>query len=565
MKLLALHGILKDMEPCDDAADIDITSSVEHFSDSILSSRLLAKFLSYVTFSPYQCNDSKTLASDEQYKLLRISCPPPLDIKTMLHSAIQDVPWFVPAFVPWLVQYLGQIDLYGMSLPYYVEVLRLLTMHYNKVKKHIAQFAITESLLLEYASLSWLFNLEQFQTLLMCDIPSTKKKNGLLTTNPQSTTSKLVGLRLVYDCCMVLQCVKCTLVQFVMGMNNKVVTSRKITPLTSTHTEKATPKGGLTVSHPSQATVSTLQQTLEENFFQNQPASLKKSCDFIAERVSSSYIKDFRANSLLNVLTEAKTTMLTEAEKITDTSEIRERMVPVVQAKCFTTHSTLHKLALEGVDQYFESRVSEILTLLLPPDSEKHIVTICQGVVIRQGFERVTKWLNSNLTCQYISAELNQEVTKFIRTGSGSSQCKQQTLSIQSHSETTLLPSDVILNLRAVICKVTSNKSFPISKVELVVSQAMQCLLGYPEILNIAVKSICQLIIILLLELADSLPEYITAKVLTRVETLFMTEALGSIFSDLSSLFPKGEADDSDSLYEQLLSYILVKKNLLKS
>ena len=563
MKLLALHGILKDMEPCDDAADIDITSSVEHFSDSILSSRLLAKFLGYVTFSPYQCNDSKTLTSDEQYKLLRISCPPPLDIKSMLHSAIQDCSMY--AFLPWLVQYLGQIDAYGMSLPYYVEVLRLLTMHYNKVKKHIAQFAITESLLLEYASLSWLFNLEQFQTLPMCDIPSTKMKNGLLTTNPQTTTSKLVGLRLVYDCCMVLQCVKCTLVQFVMGMNNKVVTSRKITPLTSTHTEKATPKGGLVASHPSQATVSTLQQTLEENFFQNQPASLKKSCDFIAERVSSSYIKDFRANSLLNVLTEAKTYMLTEAEKIIDPSEIRERMVPVVQAKCFTTHSTLHKLALEGVDQYFESRVSEILTLLLPPDSEKHIVTICRGVVVRQGFERVTKWLNSNLTCQYISAELNQEVTKFIRTGSGSGQCKQQTLSIRSHSETTLLPSDVILNLQAVICKVTSKESCSVSGVELVVSQAVQCLLGYPEILNIAVKSICQLIIILLLELADSLPEYITAKVLTHVETLFMTEALGSIFSDLSSLFPKGEADDSDSLYEQLLSYILVKKNLLKS
>ena len=77
-------------------------------------------------------------------------------------------------------------------------------------------------------------------------------------------------------------------------------------------------------------------------------------------------------------------------------------------------------------------------------------------------------------------------------------------------------------------------------------------------------KSICQLIIILLLELADSLPEYITAKVLTHVETLFMTEALSSIFSDLSSLFPKGDEVDSDLLYEQLLSYILVKKNLLK-
>lgn len=564
MKLLSLNNTEWDVEPSDDTADIEISSSVEQFSDSVLSSRLLAKFLGYISFSPYKCNDSKTLGSDEQYRMLRLSCPPPLDIKEMLRLSVKDARVYV--LLPWVVQYLSQIDVYGMTLPYYADVLRSLTFHYNIVKRRIAQSCVTEHLMLEYVSLSWLFNLEQFQTLPTSEQHDNTRKNGMVANNVDESRNRLVGLRLVYDCCMILQCVKCTLVQFVMGMNNKVVTSRKITPLTSTHSEITVPKETGTIAHPSQTSMSTLQQNLEENFFHNQPASMKKSCDFIAERVSSSYIKDFRANSMINMITETKSSLVSEIQKIDGNNEIKEKMAPVIHASSVTTHTALHKLALDGVERYFETRVSEILKLLLPPESEEHIITICSGVIIRQGFERVAKWLNSNLTYQYISAELNQEMTKYLRTGSASGQSKSQMMAIQTqeYGETTPVPSDVLLDMQLLLCNITSAQSDSSFDVEGVVSRAVQCIQGYPDLLGIAVKSLCQLIVILILQLAEHRPDYITPNVLRDVEILFKTDALNSMWSELSSLFPKVNGEVPGSLFEQLLSHILVKKKLLK-
>ena len=49
---------------------------------------------------------------------------------------------------------------------------------------------------------------------------------------------------------------------------------------------------------------------MEENFFHNHPASMKRVVDFAADRTASNFIKKFRAGLLQDSLTEGKEKVL---------------------------------------------------------------------------------------------------------------------------------------------------------------------------------------------------------------------------------------------------------------
>lgn len=60
-----------------------------------------------------------------------------------------------------------------------------------------------------------------------------------------------------------------------------------------------------------------LQMQLEDNFFHNQPASLKRTVEFVADRVASNHIKHFKAKIYPEVLAKG----LKKSEMITQTME----------------------------------------------------------------------------------------------------------------------------------------------------------------------------------------------------------------------------------------------------
>ena len=106
------------------------------------------------------------------------------------------------------------------------------------------------------------------------------------------------ALRPVLTVAVCVGALRSVLSDFTIGVSSRGVSSvRKITPVPSLPL--------LAAAAP--AADRSLQVQLEENFFHNHPASLKRTVDFVADRVASNHIKLFRAGPLPAALQRAYT------------------------------------------------------------------------------------------------------------------------------------------------------------------------------------------------------------------------------------------------------------------
>lgn len=556
LKLLTLNQV--EFEGINDQ-DCDIAMVMDSLSDCVLTSRLVAKFLGFLHFFPYICHEKQSAVLGEQYQLLRSAMAPPLDIGHMLEQAIAAGRCLI--LMPWLVQYLSHVDLYTISLPYYKRILTILSAYLCRLKSNLGTSRLAESTVLQYACLTWLFSLPQLEEFVV--------EPDLKLQYPEATSidsSLIVNIKLVYDCSDILRSVKGILVEYIMGMKSKVNVSRKITPLTADLNHNQEPANNTTKNK-----IANIQQVLEDNFFQNQPASLKKSVGFISERVSSSYIKEFRSTVLTNGLLAHRLWLYNQAKAVDNLTEVKCSLAPVVADRSQQLYGHLHEQALTGVNLYFEKRVKAILEMLLPSDTECHITQICSAVIFRQGLERIKKWLKTNLTLAYISAELNQELVKYQRTSGNSAapDCKLTDVFAKlgfRHNTTAPSPTDTLMELQLFTGHVLANPNEDISTITLVdiISQNVSCIIGREDIVLIALKSMCQLLVTLLVLVASYHPEKITPSVLECINRLWGIKGLDSYWPSLVTLVPKveGLSSGSDTLPERFYEFIVSQQGL---
>ncbi|KAM9714404.1 codanin-1 isoform 2-T4 [Dama dama] len=302
LKIRELNSLaLPQPEPSDEdgESDVDWQGERRQFAMVLLSLRLLAKFLGFVAFLPYRGPEPPpTRELQDSILSLRSQVPPVLDVRALLQQGLRTRRAVLT--VPWLVEFLSLADHIVPMLDYYRSVFTLLLhLHRSLVlsKESEGEMCFLNKLLL-LAVLGWLFQiptvpedlffLEEGQ-LDVFEVDTVASEHGL-------DSMPVVDQHLLYTCCPYIGELRKLLASWVSGSSGRSGGFvRKITPTTTT---------GLGAQPPQ--TTQGLQAQLAQAFFHNQPPSLRRTVEFVAERIGSNCVKHIKATLVAELVRQAE-------------------------------------------------------------------------------------------------------------------------------------------------------------------------------------------------------------------------------------------------------------------
>ncbi|XP_013871971.1 codanin-1, partial [Austrofundulus limnaeus] len=265
--------------------DMEQQDEKQRFSSVLLLARLLAKFLGFISFFPYQTSERPSREIHETSLALRSKRAQVLDVCAVLSNSMKRRRTILT--VPWLVEFLSMLDFIGPLLLCYRTALGTLLLLYRRLQLNRCEEMCYLNKLLLVSVLGWLFQIPVIPE----DIFFTSEFSVVVKEEEDASSAgldliPLVDQQLLYTCCPFLDEFRKLLAAFVSGSTARgggII--RKITP-TSAELKDAP------AANRSQQ---KLQVDLEQAFFHNQPPSLRRTVEFVAERVGSNAVKHMKA------------------------------------------------------------------------------------------------------------------------------------------------------------------------------------------------------------------------------------------------------------------------------
>ncbi|OWF46147.1 codanin-1-like isoform X2 [Mizuhopecten yessoensis] len=491
----------------------------DRFVSCLMTVRLVAKFLGFVTFLPYQTGSRISDELSAMYISLR-SHSIQIDLARCLKTA-----FFLGQLtltVPWVVEFLSMMDQIAPNLePIQIALFVLLYIHQQTWGS--GQFTNTcYANLLVITTISWLFeNAVIPEGFFFSEIPGEVVSMGTSLDHQTGVSLDRMGFvdqKLYYTCCPYMGEIRTLLVEFSVGSSSKNSTIRKITPISADDR-----------SQPSMTERQT-QLHLEENFFHNHPASLRRTVDFVADRTASNYIKRFRSTLLVSSIRESKT-------RLSDHMETQENSSPTAKAKD-KLQSQLLKISQDCVQQvkatsatevegYCEKKIDAALTLLLPDEQSRTVVTMATKICLRITMEKIQQWMTKHITTAMYQSELQTELERILKAfmltqqksneaaeaGHPGSNVTLETegctdVIAKEHDHSVPSPSDVLIEIKQVVRGVTFGRVVP-SEVEIksVISQVQTVIKKRQDVLPGVYVAYGQLVMDLCLALVQCSPD----------------------------------------------------------
>ncbi|NWX81887.1 CDAN1 protein, partial [Nothoprocta pentlandii] len=381
LKILELDGLtLIEHVHSDGEADMDEQDEKKRFTVVLLSLRLLAKFLGFLVFLPYRSMEQPTRDLLESAVALRNKTQPALDVLKLLRQSIRDRRAILT--IPWIVEFLSLVDHIAPFLDYYRKVFCLLLQVYRlMVLSEEKEMSFLNKLLI-LAVLGWLFQVPSVPEELF--FSADVRKEGLVTdtvTSPRALDSvPLVDQQLLYTCCPYLGELRKLLASFVAGSGTKNGGFiRKITP---TAAESLAPK-------PS-ATQRKLQAELEQAFFHNQPPSLRRTVEFVAERVGSNCVKHIKATLVAELVQRAEV-MLQDRVKEVDANHDK-----LLEEACAQLYEEGAQALVRG-REFCKKKGPEAVRVLLPEETSAAVLNSAEDIAVKLATEKACGWLSANI------------------------------------------------------------------------------------------------------------------------------------------------------------------------
>uniref|UniRef100_A0A669PKE1 Codanin-1 C-terminal domain-containing protein n=1 Tax=Phasianus colchicus TaxID=9054 RepID=A0A669PKE1_PHACC len=351
LKILELDGLtLVEHEHSDGETDMDEQDEKKRFTVVLLSLRLLAKFLGFLVFLPYRTVEQPTRDLQDTAVALRNQTLPVLDILKLLRRSIRNQRSVLT--IPWIVEFLSLVDHIAPFLDYYRKVFCLLLLMVLSEDKEMSFL----NKLLILAVLGWLFQ-----------VPSVPEELFFATDVRQEGLDSvpLVDQQLLYTCCPYLGELRKLLASFVAGSgvkNGGFI--RKITP---TAAESLAPKTSITQRK--------LQVELEQAFFHNQPPSLRRTVEFVAERVGSNCVKHIKATLVAELVQRAEVML---QDKVKEEDANHDKLLEEVCAHLY----------VEGAQALIKASYH-----LLPAK----VLSSAEDIAVELATEKACGWLSANI------------------------------------------------------------------------------------------------------------------------------------------------------------------------
>ncbi|XP_014050869.2 codanin-1 [Salmo salar] len=362
--------------------DMEQQDEKQRFSSVLLLARLLAKFLGYISFLPYQTSERPSREIQEATATLRSKSMSVLDVCAVLRSCVRRRRTILT--VPWLVEFLSMLDFTGPFLLCYRTVLGLLLGLYRRMVLSREGEVCYLNQLLMVAVLGWLFQIPVipeelfFSTDFTVDVELEESQ-----TNVQGLDClPLVDQQLLYTCCPFLGEFRKLLAAFVAGSSARGGgLIRKITPTS------AELRGTPIITRSQQK----LQVDLEQAFFHNQPPSLRRTVEFVAERVGSNCVKHMKVTLVCE--------LVRGGERL-----LREGLISPGANPLILNDSICAQLcdggqeALERATRFCSEKGPEAIRVLLPDETSPAVLTTSENITKRLATEKACSWLSSNIT-----------------------------------------------------------------------------------------------------------------------------------------------------------------------
>lgn len=426
------------LEKTDVELDMEEQDEKVRFASILLTLRLLAKFLGFVTFLPYRTTESLSSELQESAVSLRNQTLPMLDVLQLLRRSIQDHRTVLT--VPWAVEYLSLVDCVAPYLDYYRKLFSLLLHLYrNKlILTDEKEMSFLNKLLL-LAVLGWLFQVPALpeEMFFNSDAVQDEISADLLVSIQGLDIVPLVDQQLLYNCCPYIGELKKLLVSFVAGCGAKNGGFiRKITP---TAAEPLMPKQTLSQKK--------LQAELEQAFFHNQPPSLRRSVEFVAERIGSNCVKHIKATLVADLVKRAEVIL---KDKVTEDSAENSKLLDSVCIRlCEDGRQALHR-----GKEYCRKKAPEAVRMLLPEETSTCVLRSAEEIAVSLAIEKACTWLTTNISA-LIRREVKATFNHMVKTQSAipsveGTDVRKGCREGCSHKVT--LPSRLVTEIKEILC-----------------------------------------------------------------------------------------------------------------
>ncbi|XP_026165082.1 codanin-1 [Mastacembelus armatus] len=362
--------------------DMEQQDEKQRFTSVLLLARLLAKFLGFISFLPYQTSERPSREIQEAAITVRSKSVPVVDVCAVLRSSIRRRRTILT--VPWLVEFLSMLDFIGPMLLCYRTVLGTLLLLYRRMLLNKCGEMCYLNKLLMVSVLGWLFQIpvipeDIFFTNEFTEVAKLEDSN---TSGAGLDCLPLVDQQLLYTCCPFLGEFRKLLAAFVSGSTAKsggII--RKITPTS------AEPRDMPTANRLQQK----LQVDLEQAFFHNQPPSLRRTVEFVAERVGSNAVKHMKA-TLVSELVEKGEKMLRNGLESPNSNP--SKLNDSICAQLCDAGLE----ALARATRFCCEKSPEAIKILLPDETSPAVLTTSENITKRLATEKACSWLSANIT-----------------------------------------------------------------------------------------------------------------------------------------------------------------------